>query len=205
MVSRTPSSATGCWHPVVISWSIGAAVSGTSESGRSRPTLGADEERDREIQRSALIPIWSRTLAERKATLASWAGEIVPFVALDPDASPMLTDELNAQLGRGVATSHDGGATMLSSPFCLALSAHGSDQLGPAVEAAFKAFRGGSAGEVVVVHEDIEILRVVAMWAINAMRSRLGLPLDGVRRKDLVTDVVVGAIRTHIGLTVVHQ
>ena len=126
--------------------------------------IDAAEEDAKNEYLSAYVPIWARTLDERRATLAGWRGETVPFLELAADAQ--VVDDLNGHFGPGTAGAIGASTSPMSAPFARA------DFLSPAhatkaVEAAYRAFRGRRGGEVVVTAGGRPVADFHAFWALN--------------------------------------
>ena len=166
-------------------------------------SLTADEDELRERHLSALVPIWSRTLSERAGTLTKWTDDVVPFVGLPVDHPGDMVSELAARLGRGAVAAGPEWPTLLSAPFALVTTMKPSPRPAEAFAAAFAAFRHTPHGEVIVFDDGREVLRLVALWAVNRVRTGLGLPLDGPISGELVTEQVADDLRRRIGSAVV--
>jgi GT2 family glycosyltransferase len=129
------------------------------------------EEDAKHMHLSAYVPIWARTLDERRTALGPWGGDIVPFVELP--AGSELVEELDDHFGVGAAIAFGASTSMLSAPFAYA------DSLSPAhatrsIDAAYRAFRNRRGGEVVVVAKGKEVARFFSLWAVNLAVRRAG-------------------------------
>lgn len=132
--------------------------------------LGPDEEAQRERHLAALVPVWTRSLSERRTTLGSWDGEVVPFVAV---AHQALSDEIAKDLG-DECVAVDGAATsVLDAPFAVAVGLEPSTAV-RVISLAYDALRNRRCGEVEVWKDGEVVGRVIALWAMNLAERRIG-------------------------------
>lgn len=133
--------------------------------------VDAVEQNAKNIHLSAYVPIWARSLRERRMDLEGWSAPVVPFVELP--AGMDLFDELDEEFGVGAAVQHGASLSMLSAPFAVA------DVLVPAhavrsIDKAFNAFRNRRGGEVILLSDGQQVGRFVAVWALNLVARRAG-------------------------------
>ncbi|MEY2960047.1 MAG: hypothetical protein RLZZ01_2615, partial [Actinomycetota bacterium] len=143
--------------------------------------LEGDEAVERERRLAAFVPIWARSLTERRSTLDGTEWEPVPFV-WSVDQRNDCMDELNEAIGPGTAFVGPWTGTVFGGPFALALDL---DPLKArqAVQAAYGAFRSRAGGEVVVTSGGHVVGRFVAVWSANRARRRLGRDVDAVTNR----------------------
>ena len=151
-------------------------------------------EKDRWLSR--LVPVWAPTLEERGSLLFGETEPIVPFIA------GFVTDEalevIQERFGKGVVLEHGRDWDLLTGPFCVTSDSLNSE-VAEALPEAYRLFRNGACGEVVVMSAGREIARIVSLWAINHclvangrppwIASEQRSPLDPERKiEDLVRD-----------------
>lgn len=162
--------------------------------------LGPDEEELRERYLSAYVPIWARTLSERRATLAPWEGAIVPFVAVRDES---MMDEIAEALGPECVALNGMATSVLDAPFAIAVLLEEAVAK-QAVSAAYRSLRNRRCGEVELWQGGRLVGRVIALWALNLAARRQGrsnvyieIPDDTSIRE------LSGRIRSDFGLEIV--
>ena len=162
--------------------------------------LGESEQRTRETALSAYVPVWSRTLAERRNAVIDWDQGIVPFVEVADEALGVV---LAAEYGRDSVCYAGDATSMLNAPFAIAEDLDAGSAV-VAVHQAFMEFRHRRCGEVIVVEDGREVARLYALWAINLAAHRNGLVETFVANPGKhVISSLRRRIRTEFGLSIV--
>jgi len=157
--------------------------------------LDSDESSQREIHLSAFVPIWNRTLSERRASLATWVRPVIPFAMAVSDCCKEQMERVCEEFGESaLVTASTSSWDYLSTPFALCYQL---DTAGPqATTRAHSAFRNSRCGDVVVVDQGREIARFVALWALNVTRVRQHeRPLEGTDINAPVAASTLAALR----------
>ena len=161
--------------------------------------LGSDEEEIRETYLSALVPIWTRNLSERRAALHAWSESVVPFVEV---ADPEVAAQLDSAFGVA-AVSAAAAHSVLDAPFAVGSEIDPAYAAG-AANAAFIAFRDKRCGEVVVMSDGATVGRFTALWAANLSARRQGSEALYLGADDLgAVDELTSAIRRDFGALIV--